>query len=136
MNYYKTLIAVADDCPVEVAQPPVGRGGKPTVATFQFELLSTRPGELTQEDVLFQTWLTRQTEHDPRDEGEVAALRVDFFSEPRACLRASPLPKRHGWGLAFDDEGRITLHAMESPEYAELLADERITVRKAMRTKR
>lgn len=29
---------------------------------------------------------------------EVAQLRQEFFNKPQACLRSSPLPKKHGWG--------------------------------------
>ncbi|WP_243744685.1 DUF6157 family protein [Streptomyces hainanensis] len=35
VNYLDTLIAVADDGPVEVATVPAARGAKPRVATLQ-----------------------------------------------------------------------------------------------------
>jgi hypothetical protein len=47
-------------------------------------------------------------------------LWEQLFSKPQACLRASPLPKSHGWGVHFDAKGRVAIHAVDSPEYAKL----------------
>ncbi|GAA1303284.1 hypothetical protein Psi02_80250 [Planotetraspora silvatica] len=137
LHYYDTLIAVADDCPVDGAVVPALRGGKETVAVIQFEMISGAPGGLTQEDVLFETWLRRQ-ESDVPSAFERAELRARFFSRSQACLRASPLPKKYGWGLLFDTAGRVTLCPMGSVEYQEIIAGEvlGITVLKAMRSKR
>lgn len=33
------------------------------------------------------------------------------------CLRASLLPKRFGWGVHYNTEGKISLYGKESPEY-------------------
>lgn len=96
LNYYDTLIAVAEDCPVDRAVAPVSRNGKKTVAVVQFELLTADPGGLTQEDVLFETWLRRQEFAQEPSAAERAALRARFFARPQACLRSSPLPKRYG----------------------------------------
>jgi hypothetical protein len=137
MGYADTLIAVAEDCPVRAAEIPAPRGDRLTVAVVQYRMLAEHPHRYTQEDVLFESWLRRQ---DPPEQTEAqrAALRERFFAKPQACLRASPLPKRHGWGLLFDDEGRVALCAMESSRYRDILAgaDPQITVLKAMRTRR
>ncbi|MDQ4088860.1 MAG: DUF6157 family protein [Actinomycetota bacterium] len=136
LNYYDTLIAVADDCPVDRSVVPTPRGGKPTVATLQYEMLAGNPHVLTQEDVLFESWLARQDlDHDRADRRR---LREEFFSKPQACMRSSPLPKQYGWGLLFDGEGRVALLPMESPEYQRLVAatDTGVKVLKAMRSKR
>jgi hypothetical protein len=138
LNYYKTLIAVADDCPVEtsvVPRDPSGAGKKKTVAALQYELLADHPYVHTQEDVLFQTWLQRQ-DLPELSADEVAQLRADFFARPQACLRASPLPKKYGFGFLFDDKGRIALCPRESKEYQEHLSSGRVKVVKAMRTSR
>ncbi|WP_220182810.1 DUF6157 family protein [Sphaerisporangium album] len=135
LNYYRTLIAVAEDCPVRSAVVPEGRGGRRTVAVVQYEMLAGRPYVYTQEDVLFESWVRRQDMPDISEERR-AALRDEFFSRSQACLRASPLPKQYGWGLAFDAEGRVALCPMESGEYAALLEDEGTTVLKAMRSRR
>lgn len=137
MGYFQTLIAVADDCPVTQSEAPPTRRSRKTVANVQFELLSETPGMLTQEDVLFQSWFLRQDGLD-RSGSEAARLREQFFAKPRACLRSSPLPKRYGWGLLFDDEGRITLCPMESEQYRAIMAGEvsGIAVLNAFRSKR
>ncbi|WP_220502627.1 DUF6157 family protein [Microbispora sp. H10885] len=123
LNYYSTLIAVADDCPVTTAKAPEPRGGRPTVAVLQYEMISGAPYGLTQEDVLFESWLLRQDLPDLTEERR-AALRKDFFSRPQACLRGSPLPKKYGWGLLFDAGGRIALCPMESEEYRRIVGGE------------
>ncbi len=138
LNYYNTLIAVADDCPVASAEVPPFRGATKTVAAVQYELLAEDPYTLTQEDILFESWFRRQDfRHQPGEE-EKAELRREFFAKPRACLRSSPLPKRYGWGLAFDSDGKVALCAMDSEEYRRLRQGEvpGVTIIKAMRTRR
>ncbi len=138
MNYYATLIAVADDCPVDVSVVPAERGGRKTVAVLQYEMIAANRHRLTQEDVLFETWLCRQeTPGDPSD-AERADLRARFFGADQACLRASPLPKKYGFGLLFDTEGRVALCPVESEEYRRLVDDSAsgVKVIKAMRSKR
>jgi hypothetical protein len=134
-NYYRTLIAVADDCPVTRSQVPVGRGGKPTVAVLQYEMLRDGPRVHTQEDVLFGVWLRQHGPADPPP-AEVARLREQFFARPQACLRTSPLPKKYGFGLLFDGDGRVTLCPMESEQYRQALAGRDIKVVRAMRSSR
>jgi hypothetical protein len=47
------------------------------------------------------------------------------------------LPKRYGWGLHFDAEGRIALVPVESDEYQEFVnGKDGINVLTAMRNKR
>ena len=137
LNYTETLIAVADDCPVTSSVVPMARAGKKTVAVLQYEMLAGNPFVLTQEDVLFRSWLSRQDLPDDLPEADRARLRHDFFAKPQACLRSSPLPKQYGWGLLFDHEGRIALCAMESPEYQRLVGGEGgVKVLKALRARR
>lgn len=134
MTYIDTLIAVADDCPVAASVVPAQRPNK-TVAIIQYEMLVDAPFVYTQEDVLFNSWFERQG-MSALTEVEIAQLRTEFFSKPQACLRASPLPKTHGWGLVFDHHGKMALCPMESAEYQELLTGGRVRVVKAMRSKR
>lgn len=135
-NYYNTFIHVAPDCRLEKAKIPQLRNDKKTVALIEYELLNGEPYVFTQADVLFQTHLIRRFDEDKPYEGKVAALRNAFFSEFHACLRCSPLAKTHGWGLHFNEEGKIRLIACESPRYAELAEDASITQLYAMRSKR
>lgn len=139
-NYYDTFIAVAEDCKVTAAKVPEERGGKRTVATMQYAMLS-QPASHTQEEVLFDVWLARQGDAGKLDidvlaADEIDAIRVEFFAKGQACLRASPLTKTHGWGVLFDSDGKASLVAMESAEYQTHLANADLTVVKAMRSKR
>ncbi len=136
LNYYDTLIAVADDSPVDHSVVPTPRAGKPTVAVVQYEMLADNPHTLTQEDVLFESWLARQDL--PQDSLDKARMRKEFFSKPQACLRSSPLPKKYGWGLLFDHHGRVALLPMEPPDYQRLVTgtNPRVTVLKALRSRR
>jgi hypothetical protein len=118
MNYFDTLIVVADDCPVSSGVEP-GAGGE-KIAQVQYELLAGRPYALTQEDVLFESWLARQDMLDQLSEEQRECLREEFLSKPQASLRSSPLPRRYGWGLLFDGEGKVALCPMESEEYRRL----------------
>jgi hypothetical protein len=43
MNYYDTLIEVADDCPATEGQVPQARSGKKTKAVVEYELLVKHP---------------------------------------------------------------------------------------------
>lgn len=118
-TYLQTLIAVAEDCPVVKAAVPdaPANNNKPSVAFIQYKMLSESPGTLTQGDVLFQTWRQRQDAVFANE----ATARIHFFSTAQACLRCSPLSKRHGWGLLFDAQGRITLCKVESQEYSDIM---------------
>ena len=137
MSYFDTLIAVADDCPTTQSLVPEARGGKKTVAVLQYELLAGNPHVLTQEDVLFESWFARQDIPDDDRERSRSLLRQQFFAKPQACLRSSPLPKKYGWGLLFDGEGRVALCPVESEEYQRLVrGDSGVTVLKALRSKR
>jgi hypothetical protein len=53
MNYYNTLIEVADDCPASEGQVPRARGGKKTKAVVEYDLLSEHPYTYTEEDIAF-----------------------------------------------------------------------------------
>lgn len=134
MGYVSTFITVAEDCRATAAEPPPVRAA-PTVATAQYALLSAQPGRWTEEDVLLASHPQVRGRTDVQDE-ELERLRREYFAVPRACLRASPLPKTYGWGLHYDGEGRITLHAVESPDYARLTADPSLTQLRAMRSSR
>ncbi|QBI20225.1 hypothetical protein ER308_12040 [Egibacter rhizosphaerae] len=137
MGYKETFILVAADCPVETAVTPQPRGGKPTIATIQHELLSARPYALTQEDVLFETHLRHKAVPEAQTAARRDESREEFFAKPQPCLRTSPLPKRYGWGLHFDVQGRIGLWPRESEEYQRLARGERgVKVLQAMRTQR
>ena len=133
MNYYDAFIAVADDCPANSGMVPELFREKETIATIQWQLLNDHPYQLTQEDVLFQTeWIKEGKNPLSATQKE----RDEFFARPRACLRSSPLGKKYGWGLHFDNHGKIALYSCSAVEYNQLKNDPHLTQTKAMNTKR
>jgi hypothetical protein len=132
MNYYDTLIEVADDCPATEAQVPQARGGKKTKAVVEYELLVKHPYVYTEEDIAFEVYAVL---HDiPK--ASWAKERETFLSKGHPHLRVSALPKRYGWGIHNDAEGKVALVALESRDYKRLLKDPRTTKVKAFRSSR
>jgi len=132
VNYYDTLIEVADDCPVSEAELPYGRGGKKTKALVEYELLVKHPYTYSEEDIAFEVYALL---HDVR-KGTRAKERERFLSKGHPHLRVSALPKRYGWGLHNNSEGKVALVAVESPEYRALLNDPGTAKVKAFRSTR
>ena len=131
-NYYNTLIEVADDCPVDVAAVPPSKGEKKSVASRQFDIVRQHPYQFTSDEVLFEVYAQKQDLAD----SEKAEARSKFFSKGQPCFRASPLPKRYGWGIHSDTAGKIALVAVESDDYQKLAATKNLQHTKAMRSKR
>ncbi len=141
MGYRNTFISVADDCRASTGETPPALGHKRTVASLQHAMLTTRPGQHTQEEVLLASsprFRAREDVDSVQDlpRGELQQLLAEYFAQPRACLRASPLGKTYGWGLHYDDQGRITAHPLGSDEYTRLSQDTSLTQLKAMRSQR
>ncbi len=53
-----------------------------------------------------------------------------------ACFRASPLVKNYGWGIHYNDQGKIAIYDVKSEIYNQLLNQDKITKLKGMRSKR
>jgi hypothetical protein len=136
MNYFNTFIEVAADCPAAQGARPKARAAGKTVAELEFELIGTQPYRYTQEDVQFHVHCKRTGLTEPEVRSNGAALRAAFFAKPVACMRTSALPKTYGWGLHFDDRGRVALVSVGTPEYQTLANDARIAHTRAMRSKR
>lgn len=132
-NYTDTFIEMADDCPAATAEVPPHRDGKPaTIARLHFDLIAETPYRHTSDDVIFTTHAIRAGIPD----ADLDAARAQFFAKGQACLRASPLAKRYGWGIHHDAEGRVALVPAGADEYDRLAADPAVTHLKAMRSKR
>lgn len=131
-NYLNTLIEIADDCLATAGEVPPLKPGPKTVATLQFEMLQGRPYAFTSDEVLFAVFAGRNAIPDDDLEEE----RALFFSKGQPCFRASPLPKRYGWGVHSDEAGRIAIYGVESAEYQRLVADPSVTKTKAMRSRK
>lgn len=70
------------------------------------------------------------------ESNNLAVLREQFFSKPKACFRASPLVKKFGWGIHYDQEGKIAIYGVNSVEYQQFLDNDQIQKRKGMRSQR
>ncbi|MED4696870.1 DUF6157 family protein [Peribacillus frigoritolerans] len=132
MSYKNTLIAISEDSKVSSAKVPVIRNEKPTIAYIEHDLINNNPYKFTQEDVQFKTYLIKN-----QMEAENAAeLREQFFSKSKACFRASPLVKNYGWGIHYNNQGKIAIYDVNSEMYNQLLKQDDITKLKGMRSKR
>jgi len=132
MNYFDTLIEVADDCPTKKAKVPLATAGKKTKAVVEYEILVKHPYSHTEEDIAFETYAVL---HDiPKDIWPKE--RKKFLSKGHPHLRVSPLTKRYGWGIHNNAAGKIALIAVESSRYKQLLADPHTTKVKAFRSTR
>ncbi|MGG4201074.1 DUF6157 family protein [Peribacillus frigoritolerans] len=132
MSYKNTLITISEDSKVSSAKVPVIKNEKPTIAYIEHDLINNNPYKFTQEDVQFKTYLIKN-----QMEAENATeLREQFFSKSKACFRASPLVKNYGWGIHYNNQGKIAIYDVNSEMYNLLLKQEDITKLKGMRSKR
>ncbi|ODM70860.1 DUF6157 family protein [Bradyrhizobium elkanii] len=135
-NCFNTLIRVAEDCPARRGEEPQLRGGQPTVAVLQYQMIAGAPYRYTSDDVVFATSAAGRALDAKAAKKARSLARETFFSRGQACMRASPLGKRFGWGVHADAEGRIALYAVDSKRYQALAADPDIAQTRAMRSKR
>ena len=131
-NYQNTFIEIAEDCPTKLAEVPPQKGDKKTVANYHFDMIAHHPYKYTSDDVIFETY-AQKNEIKKADKN---AERETFFSKGQACMRASPLTKRYGWGVHADEQGKIALYGVDSPEYKKMIKDKNLQHVKAMRAKR
>jgi hypothetical protein len=129
-NYQNVFIEVAADCPVTHGTIPPIKGNIKTVANIQFELVSENKYQFTSDDVFFQVFALRN--HLP--ESELEKARAQFFSKGQPCFRASPLPKRYGWGIHCDKDGKVALIGCDTPDYKKMLKDPSLKTIKAMKS--
>jgi hypothetical protein len=130
-NYYDTFIEVAEDCPVAAAEIPPLKGDNKSVANLQFEMIVEHPYRYTSDEVLFSIHALRSG-----ISGGMEAAREEYFSKGQACLRASPLAKRYGWGIHHNAEGKVAVYPAGSEEYQRFLEDNAVKKVRAMRSKR
>jgi hypothetical protein len=131
-NYFNTLIEVAEDCPVKVAEIPPQKNDEKTIAGRQYAMIHDHPYTYTSDDVLFAVHVERQAI--PKKDHE--AERKKFFSKGQPCMRSSALPKRYGWGVHSNKEGKLALIAIEDARYKKFATDKNTKHLKAMRSKR
>ncbi|HFH9925433.1 TPA: DUF6157 family protein [Streptococcus suis] len=123
-NYYNAFLAVAEDCPVEIAQEPPLKEPKLAVR-IQYDRLKDSPYQYTSDQVIYESNGARR-----------GISEEEFFSKGQACMRSSALSKRYGWGIHFDEEGKLALYPRESKEYQAFEKDETLTQIRGMRSSR
>lgn len=129
-NYQNAFIEVAADSPAVSGEVPPLKTDKKTSAQIQFEMVSRHPYKFTSDDVLFQVY----AEKNDLTESELVKARQVFFSKGQACLRASPLTKRYGWGIHHDQDGKIAMYGYGTEEYNKLVTDKNLKVVRAMKS--
>ena len=130
MNYYNTLIEIAEDSPATKAEVPKPKGGKKTKPVIEYEMIANHPYKYTEEDIAFETYAVLHNIPKalwPRE-------RQTFLSKGHPHLRVSALAKRHGWGIHNNAEGKVALIAVNSLKYKKLMKDPRTTKIKAFRS--
>jgi len=135
VSYTNTFIRVAEDCPASAGEVPPGRA-KPSVAQLQHDLLCQHPYALTEEQLYVRVHGRRAGLSDPEIAERYEQLHAEVFAKPQACLRASPLTKRYGFGAHYDADGRIALHPREASSYERLWGDPALRQVAAMRSAR
>jgi hypothetical protein len=131
-NYTNTFITVADDCPATQGEVPPPKGDGPTVATLQFDMIHAHPYTYTSDEVVFGCHANKKG----IAKNQWKAEKELFFSKGQACLRASPLAKRYGWGIHHDAAGKVALYGVETAAYQQWATDKTLTVVKAMKSNR
>jgi hypothetical protein len=137
-NITNSFVRLAPDSPVERSLIPEPFAGKPTVHLIQHELLTDAPYTYTLEELIFQTHVRRLGLTKSQITTQRTKIWSELFAKSHACMRASALPKKYGWGVHYDEKGRIALYAAESPEYRAFLAGKHgdVKVEYAMRSKK
>lgn len=136
MSYTKTFIRVSPDTKATAGTVPPEKAGARTVAGWQHALLTGQPYQFTERELYFQVHCHRHGISAAEAAKRRDAIFSEVFAKPQACLRASPLPKSYGWGVHYDERGRIAILAMEAPAYAKLSKDTALKQLDAMRSKR
>lgn len=88
------------------------------------------PYKFTSDDVLFHVYADKNE----LTKSELKTARETFFSKGQPCFRASPLTKRYGWGVHYNEEGKIAIYGCDTDEYKKLSKDKSLTVLKGMKS--
>ncbi|MBE8712769.1 DUF6157 family protein [Sphingobacterium hungaricum] len=129
-DYFNTLIEVSEDCPAGKGEKPPVKMDKPTIANFQFDQLINHPYQFTSDELLFQQHVRKND----IAEANLDSEKEKFFSKGQPCLRTSALAKRYGWGIHYDENGKIALYPRESERYQQFASDVSISKVKAMKS--
>jgi hypothetical protein len=136
MNPVDQFIEIAPDCPTDKSIVPQDQGDKRSIAGIEYDLLSSKPYVYTLAELKFATHVLHKQIPLAELQAHQQQLRDEYFAKPYACMRASPLTKKYGWGAHYDRDGKIAIYAVESKEYQRFVKDSSIKKYSAMRSKR
>ncbi len=138
MSYTDTFITVSPDCPVEESVQPQPKGGVKTKPLLEFELLSDHPYRFTEKDLIYQVHLRHQGIPEEEWQEREGEIREKLFAKSHPCMRASMLPKKYGYGVHYDHEGKIAIYGMETSRYCSFAGggEDGVRVIAAMRNKK
>ena len=131
-KYSDTFIEIADDSTAVQGVPPPEKEDNPSVASRTWRMIFEQPYAHTSDDVIFSVWADRQG----IPASNRAAAREEFFSNGRACLRAPDLGKKYGWGIHYNEDGRVAAYGRETDAYRAFAEAGELKVLKAMRSSR
>ena len=109
-GYSNAFITVSPDCPVEAGQVP---RQVMSIAGLEHALLIDRPYHYTADDLILDV----HRRHKNVGDAELAAFRAYLFAKSQPCMRLSMLTKRWGWGVHYDEQGRMAIYGAETQEY-------------------
>ncbi|MBW4841004.1 MAG: hypothetical protein KZY74_16565 [Paenibacillaceae bacterium] len=136
MSYKNTFIRVSTDCPTDHAIVPVSTRPAKPVHLIQYELLSQAPYRYNHEELLFEVHIRHKQVPKEVVQERRQELWEELFSKPHPCLRASALPKKYGWGVHYDEQWKIAIYGMDSPDYQRFTASTDVQLLNAMRNSR
>jgi Family of unknown function (DUF6157) len=113
-----TFVQVSPDCPVHLGVMPTNKNdAKPSMHVLQYQLLIQNPYRFTLEDLIYEVHIRHKQIPLEQAEAHAETIRRELFEKKHPCMRASMLPKKYGWGVHYDQEGRLALYGMETEEY-------------------
>lgn len=117
MSYTNTFIHISADCPAESSVVPVSGRAKRTAYEIEYELLANNPYKFTEKQLIYEIHIRHKHLPEEHVNNHAEEIWAELFKKPHPCLRASQLPKKFGWGIHYDENGRIAIFGMESEEY-------------------
>ena len=136
MNPTNTFVLASDDCPVDQGVIPTPKADKQTLASLQYQILTSHPYRYTLDELILEVHLRRLGLSEAERAQQAPQIRDELFRKSHPCMRASPLPKTYGFGVHYDQQGRIAIYPIDSAEYQRLAHSTDLTVVKGLRNRR
>ncbi|MCP5381575.1 MAG: hypothetical protein H6912_04335 [Kordiimonadaceae bacterium] len=128
-NYYNTFITVSPDSDATEGTVPEK---ETTIAGLQYSLINRSPYKFNSDDILFKI----HAERNNLKNEDINLNKELFFSNPKACLRTSPLVKKFGWGLHYDENGMIAIYGVETEKYKKMTCRKDLKIIPGMRSRK